>query len=195
MEYTDHAGKVYVILKRYHYRWRRGNWYNLTIGCAVPILRWWDNNEYRSVYNYWQAQDRLPGLEILSLDQYMRRIQIVSMQSTHYLSTGHVCYFTFHEDHPLHKSHIQRLVFDKIETVTNFEMLKCVEKWIRKSQSKYKVYIGMGPNTNIHMLLYIHTHDECVYSSNHTCTYRRHVNEHLCLSSQDCNTGQLDSCA
>ena len=165
MEYTDHAGKVYMMFKACHYRWRSGNWYNPTIECAVPILPLWDNNEYRRVYDYWQAQDRLPGLEILSLEQYMRRIQIVSMQSIHYLSTSHVCYFKFHENHPLHKSHIQRLVFDKIEPVTNFEMLKCVDKWIRKSHQvpKYKVYIGMGPYTNINMLLYIHTHDECVH--------------------------------
>ena len=106
--FTDHAGEVHALSQHHHYRWRCADW-DATIRGVVPTLRWWHDNARGTIHGDWQAWDRLRGLESLSLLMYARHIQIVPMPSKRELATARVRYYIFHEDHPLHKSHIQRL--------------------------------------------------------------------------------------
>lgn len=112
--YTDHEGTVHVISQHYHYRHRVQDW-DCRIDGVVPDMLWWYRHARGVNHPGWRRWDQRCGLSMLSLTQYVIHIQLIPMPKGE-LRVG---MYPFNEEHPLHLSHVQKLVSrDRVPTLS-----------------------------------------------------------------------------
>ena len=111
--YTDEKGLHHSLSQHHHYRWRVGDWDATLSDGTTPDLRWWYIHVNGTVHPEWNRVDQKRGLESLCLLEYVRHVTVVPMPRDGHgpppRTRGGVRYYYFNRDHPLHRSHIQRL--------------------------------------------------------------------------------------